>query len=80
MQPILLYNRSGKRLLTLKEAEKKGYGSPDALKQRIRREGIKFYKVGNLLLVLEASLPRSARRNRKTRKTPKLRRKPQTGR
>ena len=67
MQIIALYNRAGKRLLTLQEAEKKGYGSADTLRQLINRGGLKAYKVGNLWLVLEASLPRPTRR----RRTPK---------
>ena len=68
MRSIALYNKGGQRLLTLKEAEQKGYGSPDALRQRIHRERIKAYKVGQLLLVQESSLPRPAKRRRAPRK------------
>ena len=64
MQTIALYNRAGKRLLTLQEAEKKGHGSADTLRQHINRGGLKAYKVSNLWLVLEASLPRPTRRRR----------------
>lgn len=53
---VALYNHRGKRLLTLKEAEKKGYGATITLKQRIRRKQIKGYKVGPLWLVLESML------------------------
>lgn len=68
MQPIALYNRAGKRLLTLQEAEEKGYGSADALRQHINRGRLKAYKAGNLWLVLEASLPRPTRRRRTPRR------------
>jgi len=68
MRSIALYNKGGQRLLTLKEAKQKGYGSPDALRQRIHRERIKAYKVGQLLLVQESSLPRPAKRRRAPRK------------
>ena len=69
MRPIALYNRKGQRLLTLKEAEKKGYGSVDAFKQRIGRGRVKAYKVGRLLLVVEDSLSGPARRRRNQRRT-----------
>jgi len=75
MRSIALYNRNGQRLLTLKEAEQKGYGSPDALKQRIHRNQVKAYKMGNLWLVLATSISRP-KRQRKARTT--QRRKPRT--
>lgn len=72
MRTIALYNREGKRLLTLKEAEKKGYGSVDALKWRIHRGQLPAYKVGSLWLVEESALPRPVGR-RSTRKSQKRR-------
>lgn len=58
MRAIALYNREGKRLLTLKQAETKGYGSSEMLKKRIRRQQLPACKLGSLWLVLEASLIR----------------------
>jgi hypothetical protein len=55
---IALYNRNGDRLLTLKDAEAKGYGSVILLKQRIRRNQIKGYKAGTLWLVRKKDLSR----------------------
>jgi hypothetical protein len=62
MQTIALYNRQGQRLLTLREAEQKGYGSAYMLKQRIRRGQLRAFKVGPLWLVPEATLSRASRR------------------
>ena len=67
MLSITLYTHQRKRLLTLKEAEQKGYGSVYTLKQRIRRNQLKGHKVGPLWLVPEASLSRPTER----RRTPK---------
>ena len=75
MRPIALYNRKGERLLTLKEAERRGYGSVDALKQRIFRGTVRAHKVGQLLLVPEVSLPRPVRR-RKARAIPRRKARP----
>ena len=61
MRVIALYNRQGQRLLTLREAEQKGYGSAYMLKQRIRRRQLPAYKCGHLWLVLEKALPRPVR-------------------
>jgi hypothetical protein len=62
MRTIALYNRQGQRLLTLREAEQKGHGSVEALKQRIRRGQLPAYKVGQVWLVPEKALPRPVRR------------------
>ena len=62
MHAIALYNREGKRLLTLKQAAAKGYGSSEMLKKRIRRGQLPASKLGALWLILETSLPRPARR------------------
>jgi len=62
MRAIALYNRQGERLLTLREAEQKGYGSAYMLKQRIRRGQLPAYKFGYLWVVPEAALPRPVRR------------------
>ncbi len=67
MRIIALYNREGQRLLTLKEAENKGYGSVYTLKQRIRRGRLKGYKIGPLWLVMEASLIRPSKRHSRSR-------------
>ena len=72
MRGIALYNRQSQRLLTLREAEQKGYGPVITLKQRIRRRQLPAYKVSYLWLVLEASLSRPARRY-STRKSQKRR-------
>jgi len=72
MRAIALYNRQGERLLTLREAERKGYGSAYMLKQRIRRRQLPACKCGHLWLVPEAALPRPVRR-RSTRKSQKRR-------
>ena len=63
-QSIALYNRKGERLISLKDAEIKGYGSVITIKQRIRRGQIIGYKIGPLWLVLQQSLPRPAKRRR----------------
>lgn len=62
MRTIALYNRQGQRLLTLREAEQKGYGSIYALKQRIRRGQLRAFKIGPLWLVPEKVLPRPVHR------------------
>ncbi len=76
MQTIALYTRQGQRLLTLKEAEEKGYGSAEALKQRIHRQQLPAYKVGPVWLVRENTLPRPVRwrslRQRRRRKGRRL--------
>jgi hypothetical protein len=64
MRTIALYNREGKRLLTLREAEAKGYGSSEMLKKRIRRGQLPACKLGSLWLVLEVALPRPKRQRR----------------
>ena len=64
MRAIALYNRQGQRLLTLREAEQKGYGSAYMLKQRIRRKQLPACKCGHLWLVLEASLSRATKRRK----------------
>ena len=61
MRTIALFNRQGQRLLTLREAQEKGYGSVYTLKQRIRRGQIQGYKAGPLWLIQKDALPRSAR-------------------
>jgi len=60
MQPksIALYNHKHERLLTLREAEEKGYGSVITLKQRICRNHIKGYKVGTLWLIRQKDVSR----------------------
>lgn len=68
MRAISLYNRQGQRLLTLREAEQKGYGPVITLKQRIRRRQLPACKVGPLWLVPEAALPRPVRRRSAHRK------------
>ncbi len=68
MRSVALYNRQGQRLLTLSEAEEKGYGSTDTLRQHLYRGKIKGYKIGQTWLVLEASLHRLLKRQRE-RKT-----------
>lgn len=68
MRSIALYNRKGQRLLTLKEAEQKGYGSVDGFKKRINRGRVKAYKVGRLLLVAEDTLSRPVGRKARTRR------------
>ncbi len=45
---IALYNWQGQRLLTLKEAEKKGYGSAYRLKKRLNRGLLPGYKIGHV--------------------------------
>ena len=62
MQTIPLYTRQHKRLLTLKEAEDKGYGTVYTLKQHIRRSQLKGYKVAHLWLVRQDALTRPAKR------------------
>ena len=62
MQTIPLYTRQGKRLLTLQEAQDKGYGTVYTLKQRIRRGHLKGYKVAHLWLVRQDALSRPAKR------------------
>ena len=65
MRTIALYNRQAQRLLTLKEAQEKGYGLASTLKLRIHRQQLPAHKVGQLWLVLEKSLTRTpARRPR----------------
>ena len=68
MRITALYNRQGQRLLTLREAEQKGYGPVVTLKQRIRRRLLPAYKVGPLWLVPEVALPRPVRRRAASRK------------
>ena len=58
MRTIALYNRQGQRILTLKQAEHKGYGSVWTLKQRIRRTLLAASKAGPLWLVREIDLSR----------------------
>jgi hypothetical protein len=67
MRTIPLYNRQGQRLLTLKEAENKGYGSVFTLKKRLNRGQLRGYKIGPLWLILEASLARPPKSHRKPR-------------
>ena len=66
MRTIALYTRQGQRLLTLKEAENKGYGSVYTLKKRLNRGLLQGYKVGPLWLVPEASLLHSPKRRPKS--------------
>ena len=67
MRNVALYTRQGQRLLTLNEAEEKGYGPTDTLRQHLHRGRIKGYKIGQTWLVLEVSLHRPKRqRERKT--------------
>ena len=61
MRHVALYSRQGQRLLTLTEAEDKGYGPTDTLRQYLHRGKVKGYKVGQTWLVLEASLQRPKR-------------------
>ena len=72
MRTIALYNREGKRLLTLKQAAAKGYGSNEMLKKRIRRQQLPACKLGSLWLIMEDTFPyRSRRRSpRKSHKRP----------
>ena len=65
MRAIALYNRDGKRLLTLKQAAAKGYGSSEMLKKRIRRQQLPASKLGSLWLVLEVALARPKRQGRR---------------
>ena len=58
MQSTPIYTRQGKRLLTLKEAQDKGYGLIHTLKQHIRRGKLKGYKVAHIWLVREDKLTR----------------------
>lgn len=67
MRPITLYNRQGQRLLTLNEANHKGYGTTDTLRQHLHREKVKGYKIGQTWLVLEVSLHRPDKRRSKSR-------------
>ena len=71
MRTIALYNRQGKHLITLKEAQQKGYGTAYTLKQRIRRGHLKGYKVAHLWVVLQDALPRPAKRRATTKKRAK---------
>lgn len=64
MRAIALYNHQGQRLLTLREAAQKGYGSAYMLKQRIRRRQLRACKVGPLWLVPEKALGRSTKRRK----------------
>ena len=67
MRTIALYNQEGKRLLTLRQAENKGYGSIEMLKKRIKRGQLPAFKLGSLWLVLGVSLARPKRKGRTTR-------------
>ena len=58
MRTIALYNRQAQRLLTLKEAQDKGYGLVSTLKLRIHRQQLPAHKVGQLWLVREKDLTR----------------------
>ncbi len=58
MRTIALYNRQGQRLLTLREAQKKGYGLISTLRKRIHRRKLHVYKVGQVSLVPEKDLTR----------------------
>ena len=71
MREIALYNRHGQRLLTLRQAQDKGYGLVSTLKLRIHRKQLSAYKVGQLWLVREKSLtrPRPTAKSRKHRAT-----------
>ncbi len=71
MRPITIYNRQGQRLLTLKEAEEKGYGSVNTLKQHIWRGKLKGYKIGPVWLILEVSLSRPTNPRRALRRRSK---------
>lgn len=62
MRPIALYNRQGQRLLTLREAQEKGYGLPATLRKRIHSGTLRAYKVGQVSLVPEKALTRPKRR------------------
>ena len=66
MRAIALYNREGKRLLTLKQAENRGYGSSERLKKRIQRQQLPAGKLGPLWLVLELSLHKGHPRRRRS--------------
>ena len=74
MHNVALYTRQGQRLLTLSEAEEKGYGSTDMLRQHLHRGKVKGYKIGQTWLVLEASLHRPKGKAR-SRQRPKRERK-----
>ncbi len=71
MRNVALYNRQGQRLLTIKEAREKGYGSTDTLRQHLHRGKNRGYKIGQVWLILEASLSRPAKRRRPLRKRSK---------
>ena len=64
MRTIALYNWQGQRLLTLREAEQKGYSPVITLKQRIRRGQLPAYKVSYLWLVPEVALTRATKRRK----------------
>ncbi len=70
MRTIALYNRQGQRLLTLREAQKKGYGLISTLRKRIHRRKLRVYKVGQVSLVPERDLTRQrpATKGRKRRR------------
>lgn len=68
MRTIALYNRAGQRLLPLKEAHAKGYGSIISLKQRIHRHQIPGYKIGPVWLVRQQDLRRPTHRRSTARR------------
>lgn len=67
MRSIALYNRQGQRLLTLREAQDRGYGLVGTLRKRIHSGTLRAYKVGQASLVLEKALKRRRRRRQATR-------------
>ncbi|MDP2661579.1 MAG: hypothetical protein Q8R28_12700 [Dehalococcoidia bacterium] len=62
MRSIALYNRQGQRLLTLREAQDKGYGLTGTLRKRIHSGTLRAYKAGWASVVLEKDLVRPKRR------------------
>lgn len=46
-----IYNKKGKELITLKEAEKLGYAEADTLKRRIQADTLKGIKKGKTWFV-----------------------------
>ena len=51
-----IYNKEGKELITLVEAEKLGYGQADTLKMRIHADTLKAIKIGKTWLVVKDDL------------------------
>ena len=78
MREIALYNLHGQRLLTLRQAQDKGYGLISTLKLRIHRRQLPAHKMGQLWLVLEKSLTRPCQRPTTKGRCPRIRRRTQT--